>query len=64
MFDLLKKNELEAAVAYFEVELPGICVEELGWVGLGGTADLLGRSVFRPGFEPTTCEMKFIIVTA
>jgi len=30
MFDLLKNNEVEAAVAYFEVELPGICVEELG----------------------------------
>jgi len=29
MFDLLTNNKLEAAVAYFEVELPGICVVAL-----------------------------------
>lgn len=37
---------MEAAVAYFDKELPGICVVALR----EKTADLLGQSVSRPGF--------------
>jgi len=47
-------------VAYFEVELPGICVVALG----EKTIDLLGQSVCRPGFEPSTCGIQFTTVTA
>jgi hypothetical protein len=60
MFDLLTNNKMEAAVAYFEVELPDICVVTL----VEKTADLLGPSMCRPGFEPSTCGMQFITVTA